>query len=207
MIIFTYIFIWGRPFGIIRGHFKIILDQFRTILGPPMPNNYVFQRKITILELAHTNFVLSIRITPDQPLIWTKNNKRLIFRISKQALVLIVPKVYSIRSYIQKFTMNLMKILLWCKTHPKHPNAFSTIHFQKHISLGLPRPLRTAVELTNWFAYVNKYARRGYTNVQNTFSNFPNCCFSFFYVEGHTAQLVSLIYKEQRHVAYRHRAL
>ena len=53
------------------------------------------------------------------------------------------------------------------------------------MSFGLPRPLRTASELTNWFARRKKYARCDYTNVtctqlckkaqkhQNTFSFFP----------------------------------
>ena len=34
-----------------------------------MPTNYVFQPKINFLEMAHTNFVSSLRITPYQPLI------------------------------------------------------------------------------------------------------------------------------------------
>ena len=41
------------------------------------------------------------------------------------------------------------------KTHQKHPNPFTTIHFfNKFISVGLPRPLPTAFELKNKFAYV-----------------------------------------------------
>ena len=50
------------PFGI---HFKIMLTpfgiNFRTVLGSPMPTNYVLQQQINFLEMAHTNFVSSIR--------------------------------------------------------------------------------------------------------------------------------------------------
>ena len=55
----------GGGIGTIWDHFRIILRpfwiHFRTILGPPMPTNYVFQPKINFLEMAHTNFVSSIR--------------------------------------------------------------------------------------------------------------------------------------------------
>ena len=48
-----------------------------TILGPPMPNKCLFRLKISFLEIAHTNFVSSIRITPYQLLIWTWNIKNM----------------------------------------------------------------------------------------------------------------------------------
>ena len=38
------------PFGIILRSFWI---NFKTILGPPMPTNYVFQPKFNFLEMAH----------------------------------------------------------------------------------------------------------------------------------------------------------
>ena len=41
-----------------------------------MPHNYVFQSKTHFLEMAHTNFVSSIRYRPSQHLICTKNNKK-----------------------------------------------------------------------------------------------------------------------------------
>ena len=58
----------GGAFGTVLDHFETILkivghfqNNYMTILGPPMPNNYVFQPKTNFLEMAHTNFVSSIR--------------------------------------------------------------------------------------------------------------------------------------------------
>ena len=58
---------------------RSVNDHFRIILGPPMPNKYLFQRRRTFLEMAHTNFVSSIRKTPCQPLVQTKNSKNMFF--------------------------------------------------------------------------------------------------------------------------------
>ena len=44
-------------------------DHFRTILGPPYAPKIFFQSQINFLEMAHTNFVSSIRKEADQLLI------------------------------------------------------------------------------------------------------------------------------------------
>ena len=49
--------------------------MFRIILGAPMRTKYVFKPKTNFLEMAHTNFFFSIRVTPYQPVFCTKNNK------------------------------------------------------------------------------------------------------------------------------------
>ena len=54
---------WNH-FGINLNIFEIILGYVWTILGSPMPPKYIFQPKINFLEIAHTNFVFSIRIAP-----------------------------------------------------------------------------------------------------------------------------------------------
>ena len=41
-----------------------IWDHFQTILGNSMPQKHVFQPNWNFLEIAHTNFVYSIRIIP-----------------------------------------------------------------------------------------------------------------------------------------------
>ena len=51
------------PFWI---HYKVVLTPFwihcMTVLGPSMPPEYVFQQKDFLgIEMAHTNFVSSIR--------------------------------------------------------------------------------------------------------------------------------------------------
>ena len=52
-----------------------------------------------------------------------------------------------------------------CSKHKKQLAGNPRNHKTKvHMSFGLRGPLRTAFELTNWFAYVKQWARCGYTN-------------------------------------------
>ena len=52
-----------------------------------MPKKYVFQPKISFLEMEHTNFVSSFRIIAYQPWIWTKINKNMFSNISNKYLL------------------------------------------------------------------------------------------------------------------------
>ena len=72
----------GDHLGPFYANLKTILTQFWIILRPPCPPNYVFRPKINFLEMAHTNFISSIRERPFQLLIWTKNNKKHVFGYS-----------------------------------------------------------------------------------------------------------------------------
>ena len=89
-----------------------------------MPHKYVFQPKINFLEMAHTNFVSSIRKTPYQHLVCTKKEKTM-FSESHKSIVFKTFQTYTLvhghmyRNYTENMTQE----------HPKHPNTFSTIIF------------------------------------------------------------------------------
>ena len=105
-----------------------------------------------------TNFFSSIRKTPDQPLIWTKNNRAHVF--GQFFFNGYFPKIhFKICSYIQKIIRNLIKAIkitiFIIQTHQQQPNIFPTIHFSKrYMRFGLPMRPWTTFELTNSFAYV-----------------------------------------------------
>ena len=71
--------------GTIWGHLGSCWIHFGIVLGPTMPPNYIFQPNINFLEMAHANFVSSIRKPPYQPVFWTKNNKNMFFGSSKKS--------------------------------------------------------------------------------------------------------------------------
>ena len=128
-----------------------------------MATNYVFEPKINYLEMAHTYVYSYIRITPYQPLIWTKNNKSMFSNISKIFVPQSFPNLYfKICSYTQKITLDLINTLKTTIYNTKFTKNTQihfqlSIHlffFQKYISVGLPGPLHIAFELKNWLAYV-----------------------------------------------------
>ena len=75
-----------------------------------MPTNCVFQPKVNFLEMAHTNFVSSIRITSYQPFVLDEKKQRTCFRNLVNLIFQKFPKLYfQICSYIQKITVERRK--------------------------------------------------------------------------------------------------
>ena len=102
---------WGWRWGVsIWDHFESILDNNNRTLLCKRKKGMFCQPNIYFLEMAHTNFVSSIRIRPDQPLIWIENKSKHVFELSKTHSLFSKEKsCFKICSYIHKITLNLIK--------------------------------------------------------------------------------------------------
>ena len=127
---------------------------------------------MNFLEMAHTNFVSSIRMTAYQPLIQTKITKNTCFLNfemfeNKKSIKNTFSNIFI---YIQPITHNLIQTLKMTIYNTKHTQN-TQIHFQQSFfsfpkthKWGFPGPVRAAFDLKNWFAYVKKDVRCHYTN-------------------------------------------
>ena len=65
-------------------HLKIILGPFGIHFRTPLCLQNIFPKQLFFPpEMAHTNFVSSIRITPSQSLIWIENDERMFSNLAK----------------------------------------------------------------------------------------------------------------------------